>query len=165
MRAVGSFTATPGPCSRALCAILRAVCGWFVSALILCALGCGGERLVPVTGLVTLEGEPLQNGYIAFYRQAEESAPGKVSSGGSTSGAEISAGLFRIPSDKGLFTGTFRVEITAIRPTGRRVSDDYTGAMVEEQAQFLPAHYNTSSTLTAEIKAGAKAPLVFELKP
>ena len=50
----------------------------------------------------------------------------------------------------GTFAGTFRVEITAVRKTGRKVEDRF-GEAIDETEQAIPAQYNRDSGLTADV--------------
>ena len=50
----------------------KSVRGW-VCLVLLCALGCGGgPKRVPVSGTVTLDGEPLNGGVLHFYPDPEK---------------------------------------------------------------------------------------------
>ena len=71
-----------------------------------------------------------------------------------TAGAEIADGKFSIPAEGGTFTGKFRVEITASRPSGKKIPNPMTGKMIDASVQFLPAKYNSQSELQAEITNG-----------
>ena len=106
--------------------------------------GCGGDsRRRGIEGTVTLDGAPLAEGYISF--RPELGSPGP------TAGDAIADGKYSIATEGGTFDGTFRVEITASRPTGNKIPDRFTNELVEEYAQYLPARYNTESELTAEV--------------
>lgn len=118
-----------------------------LAGCLLLLVGCGGDRRQPLEGTVTLDGKPLDEGAISFVP-----LPGAT---GPTAGANIAAGRFSIAADQGTFPGTFRVEITAKRKTGRQVLSDTAGGMVDQYEQFLPARYNRESQLTANVKEGA----------
>jgi hypothetical protein len=126
--------------TKTLLSLSAVVCYLFLTA------GCGGDsRRQAIEGTVTLDGQPLETGQISFRPQ-----PG---SPGPTAGAPIAQGRFSIKPKGGTFAGGFRVEITASRPTGRKVPDRFTGSPVDEISQYLPAKYNTQSELTAQVKA------------
>jgi hypothetical protein len=114
------------------------------TALLILLAGCGRSGRHGLEGTVTLDGQPLPLGAIRFVPQ-----PG---TGGPSAGGEIRDGAFAIDSDKGVFGGSFRVEITASRKTGNKVRDRATGEAADIHAQFLPARYNSSSELTAEVQ-------------
>ena len=119
-----------------------AVCGL---ALLLLA-GCSGTSgRQSLEGNVTLDGEPLPEGGISF-----RPLPGTR---GPTAGGKISEGKFSVSPGKGTFVGTFRVEITASRKTGRKKLDPIMGDEVDEMVQFIPERYNRQSELRAEVTA------------
>lgn len=129
---------------------------FFLCAILLSTLfGCGRSERMSVEGTVTLDGQPLEKGSIQL-----SPLPG---TNGPTSGADIVAGKFVIRSSGGPFAGSFRVQITAGGPTGRRVLDPRSNSMIDEYGQILPARYNSQSELQAEVKAGDSNRLEFAL--
>ena len=125
--------------------------------LLLALNGCGdraGGRLA-VQGAVTFDGQSLDGGSISFRPVAGTTGP--------TAGAKIVDGRFSIPTDKSLFAGKYRVEITATRKTGKQVKDPTFGAMVDQVAQYLPGRYNRRSELTAEVRPGGPNDFKFDL--
>ena len=124
--------------------------------LILLASGCGGSGgRQGLQGTVTLDGKPLPRGAIRFVPTG--------GTGGPSAGGEIEGGAFDIESSKGVLPGSFRVEITASRKTGRKVRDRASGEMTEMFAQYLPPRYNVNSELTAEVKPSGSDPFEFDL--
>ncbi|MEX0642580.1 MAG: hypothetical protein WD468_07755 [Pirellulales bacterium] len=118
--------------------------------------GCSpNSSRLGVEGNVTVDGNPLPLGKISF-----TPLPGTPSP---TAGATITDGYFQVPADKGLRAGTFRVEIKAVRATGKQMRDDLSGEVIERREQYIPARYNENSELTAEIKAGDSEPLEFAI--
>ena len=113
--------------------------------LVALLVGCGREPRVPLDGTVTLNGRPLEKGYIHFSPLAGTDGP--------SAGANIVDGKFTVPGHGGPFAGKFRVEITAADLTGRKVPNRSGTAMVDEYVQALPARYNTESQLQADITA------------
>jgi hypothetical protein len=111
-------------------------------ALIVCAAGCGNGRQ-GVEGVVTVDGQVLSRGYISFRPVPPTHGP--------TAGTEVIDGRFSVASAKGPLAGTFCVEITASRPSGPKLVDDFSGKLVDSYEQFLPTRYNSLSELTAEI--------------
>ena len=103
-------------------------------------------------GTVTLDGAPLAEGSILFLPQPGTKGP--------TSGGKIAKGLFSISPAGGAFSGKFRVEITAVRNTGKKVKDHRMGNLIDETEQFIPARYNRESELTAQV--GEQGPNQFE---
>lgn len=128
---------------------------WGLVAGIFLALGvgCGGGdglELYGVTGKVTYDGEPVSNGSISFEPAAGTTGP--------ASGSGLAEdGTYEVPDEKGLVPGTYNVRITGNRKTGRQVPagpPTPPGSMVDEVAQYIPAQYNTKTTLTVQIEKG-----------
>ena len=112
-------------------------CGFLV------LVACGSNSRQSIEGTVTLDGQPLQTGQIRFVSKEE--------AGGPTAGAQIDAGKFYISAEGGVYAGTFRVEITASRPSGKKMPDPLTGKPCDVYAQFVPSRYNTKSELEANV--------------
>jgi hypothetical protein len=108
--------------------------------------GCGDRRRQEIRGTVTFDGTPLAEGQLRVVPLPGTSGP--------TAGASIKDGEFHIAQSGGAFAGTFRVEITARRPSNKLEYDPESGRMVKGFEQYIPARYNSQSTLTAEVKPG-----------
>lgn len=114
--------------------------------LLLCSpLGCGGDAgpaTYPVSGSVALDGEPIQEGRIAFL-----DPQGEIPS----AGGKIVDGEFSFESQP----GNKRVEITARREVPGKFQAPNPG---EEKfpvlEQYIPRQYNTASELTKEVVEG-----------
>jgi len=126
-----------------------------VSGLVLmpAVAGCGGgAQRQPVSGAVTMDGEPLQHGVISFHPALGHAAPG--------SGGAVIDGRFEIPAAKGLQPGKYRVKIIAFKETGRMIQD-YPGA--PERAERLPIKYNEADQLEATVGVGEDNRFEFRL--
>ena len=126
------------------CAALLLTCG---------VMGCGASPSGPergaVSGRVTLDGEVVEQGSIAFIPAAGTKGP--------SSGATIANGKFSIPQDKGPVVGTNRVEVHWPRKTGRQKeagSPTPPGTMIDEVAEAIPAEFNSNSKLEQRVEAG-----------
>ena len=121
------------------------------AALVLTLLGCGGESgplKVPVTGVVTLDGQPVPQGQIVL-----SDAAGVTGS----SGGDIREGRFSVKST----TGSKKVSISSMQVVpGKQgrfggIQGDPVGeanpADVYEEA--IPSEYNAQTTLTVEVTA------------
>ncbi|MGL4550738.1 MAG: hypothetical protein ACRC33_06085 [Gemmataceae bacterium] len=65
----------------------------------------------------------------------------------------------------GIPAGKYKVSITAPDPAGPAVKvEPVPGESGPTPKEWLPATYNASTTLTAEVKAGAKNVFDFDLK-
>jgi hypothetical protein len=117
--------------------------------------GCGSKRGA-VSGVVTLDGQPVTNGMIAFVPIEGTQSP--------SSGASIgNGGRYAIGGEKGPMAGVFRVEIRAQRYTGKRIKlRDLPGQPfgpnaqgdMEETVEAVPAGYNSESKLRVEVHSG-----------
>ncbi|MFN9414523.1 MAG: hypothetical protein ACK57V_19415 [Pirellula sp.] len=127
-------------------------CCWcsFCSAF----LGCSsGEVYYPISGLVTVDDQPLKKGVITLFPIGT----------GTTVGGEIVDGKFSLPADKGPSVGKYRVEIVAFKTSGKKEFDVDLNKQVDVEVQYLPAKYNTNSTLDCEVSKGSNNEFQFNL--
>ena len=122
------------------------------------ATGCGrrdytGERRFPLSGKITVDGQPLEHGLICFYPKGN----------GQVSGGPITKGAYSIPEEKGANAGPYKVEIHWTKPTGKRVRDPYGEEIMDEYKEGLPDKYHKNSELTADVSA-KRTKFDFELK-
>jgi hypothetical protein len=112
--------------------------------------GCStGPQRHEVTGTVLFQGQPLDEGIIDF-----EPLDGQ----GSKSGASITNGQYKIPQDKGLFAGRYRVSIVGGGgPAAPANPDEPPGPDAPKPAHTpggkdrIPAEFNTKSKLVKEV--------------
>lgn len=92
---------------------------WWCVWVLLSLTGCGEQASdrQSLKGTVTLDGTPLVEGSILFVPQQGTKGP--------TAGGKISEGRFSVSPEGGTFSGTFRVEITAVRKTGKKGKESY----------------------------------------
>jgi len=120
--------------------------------------GCGSQnhpKRASISGNVTVNGLPLEEGVVIFIPDAGTQGP--------TSGAKILHGRYQISSSEGPVLGMHRVEVTARRTeSGKPILPPRPGEVVPESSpagetliQYLPARYNTQSTLKLDVKAGS----------
>lgn len=113
--------------------------------------GCGGSARIE--GNVTLDGQPVDGGTIAFV-----SPDGQ----GGNAGGRIQGGKYAIETK--LPPGAYKVEINWMKSTGKQLPNKSDpGTTVDETKQVIPMEYNTQSKLTADIKSGSNT-FNFELK-
>lgn len=146
----------------------------FVLALTVALTGCGGSeppefaaRLVPVTGTVTLDGEPLADAVIHFDPQQGdgESAVGKTDANGKY---ELKTLLGGQEPELGAVPGSYRVVISRIEmPDGSAIPPDMSDADAEAEGakEVIPATYSDwgETTLRAEVPDGGNNALDFKL--
>lgn len=133
---------------RSLTRFVRpALVAGLTSTLALALAGCGGGAVdgrVGVSGVVTLDGRPLDEGHVTL----RPLGPGPAVSG------TVEGGEFRLPPSEGPAVGPYVVEVDAVRPTGRTVeSPDFYGETIEETTNIIPTRYNRQSTLRVEVVA------------
>jgi len=123
--------------------------------------GCGSDPLgrQAVSGKVTLDGAPLEQGSISFQ---------PVEGGITSSGAVVTQGEYAIPRDKGLPPGKYRVVINAIKP-GTGQAELPPGGMPGEEVEgppaeeLIPPEWNTNSEQFVEVSSSASAEFVHEI--
>ncbi|EAQ82169.1 hypothetical protein [Blastopirellula marina] len=133
-------------------------------AVLLFLLGCDsgdhGLSRAGVSGSVYVNGELLQTGQIAF--KPANGTPGP------SVGGDIVGGVFKIPQVDGPCLGTHRVEVRAMRATGRQSKEgsgsETPNQYVDEVRQFIPEKYNRRSDLIAEFTSSKVDGLKFELE-
>jgi hypothetical protein len=127
---------------------------WMVVVACAAVFGCGKENGAEVAGHVTLNGQPLASGTVAF-RSMSGSTGAYVS-------ADIVEGFYQTASQ--LPAGKFHVDIRSMRKTGRKVMSPFK-VEIDEVVDLVPARYASgASEISAELVPG---PNVFDidLKP
>jgi hypothetical protein len=138
--------------------------GWILSlSMAVLAPGCSsGDGLPrePISGTVTLDGEPLSEGAIQF------SPAGTAPSGVAVSaGAVIAGGRFSIASEHGLVPGTYKVGVNAAdRGSAQTGPAGPGGKSIVRPKELIPNKYNAQTTLIAEVKKGGPNDFRFELQ-
>ena len=120
------------------------------SAALMLALviGCSGDGLVGSSGTITYDGNSLAEGAISFHPLDDQVAP---------EGGLIRDGGFQIRSRP----GRYRVEIYASRP--KVGAAELTPGMTPTE-QFIPARYNSESSLEVEVLTQGPNRFSFELE-
>lgn len=128
---------------------------WHVSmlatsvAIATMAVGCGGggppSGRLPISGAVTLDGQPLDQGAIQFEPTDKAS---KLNAGG-----VIANGKYRIGGELGLPPGKYKVSITSVAKDTRSAQEimDKPG---EAPAERIAAKFNTESAEVVEVVGG-----------
>jgi hypothetical protein len=122
--------------------------------------GCGGkeyegDRRFPLSGKVTVDGQPMQMGVISFLPQAD---------GGRVSGGPIKDGTYSVPEAKGATAGKYRVEIHWNKLTGKKIPNPFDKTeLIDEMMEGLPAKYHQDSELTADVSS-TQTTFDFDLK-
>ena len=120
---------------------------FIVGAFALLFLAGCGPRAATIKGTATFDGIPIEEGSISFLPE-----PGTESRKAS---AAILQGAFEVPAERGPMPGKFRIEISWVKKTGKKIASADPGMPdVDERIEAIPARYNTESTLVREITPG-----------
>jgi hypothetical protein len=118
------------------------------AALAGCSKAYDGEQRFPISGRVTVDGQPVDLGVIAFIPQAVGEGKGRVA------GAPIRDGVYSVPEEKGPTAAAYKVQIHWNKRTGRRIPNPMDPEnLMDELTEGLPAKYHTSTELTAQVSA------------
>lgn len=124
--------------------MIRCSLAAFAAVWAIAALGCGNvDGRYPVSGNVTLQGQPLASGAIIF-----ESADG-----GSRGGTTITDGEYSLPADQGLLPGAYTVRVSAVQSQAEVTGPPGPEAAAIELANkdIIPDEFNAQSTLKHEV--------------
>ena len=115
--------------------------------------GCANEPPTGmITGEVTMDGQPLEDGRIQFTPLDGQSQPG---------GATVAQGKFtaKVPVTK------MKVEINGNKRTGRKIKayDTPESPLMDEIVELVPPKYNINSDVTLDVKPGPQE-VKYELK-
>jgi hypothetical protein len=146
----------------------RLLSGIFCCLLLLILPSCGGGdplKRQAVSGTVTLDGQPLDQGTIEFVPANDGQGPGIFS------GGLIVGGEFSIKADQGLPPATYTIRISSADlgsapvPNEAPLPGEMAGSSgdIAPSAERIPAKYNAASELTADVVAGANNRFTFEL--
>jgi hypothetical protein len=131
--------------------------------VIFAGAGCSGDGLPrqPVSGFVTLGGQPLSSGAITLYPEILDD-PEMIRIMG---GAMIKDGYFSIPRSQGLVPGRYDIAInSASMRQRRRRRDREPGNDQAVEKERIPAKYNTQTHLAIDIKNAAIKEVIFHLE-
>jgi hypothetical protein len=106
-------------------------------------LGCSEKKVALLSGLVTVDGTPIENGSISLM-PAERNAP--------TAEAIIAAGKYTLTT----LPGAKNVSIHGFQKVGTRRyhEGDPSSPMVDVNEEIVPARYNIQTELKADLKVG-----------
>jgi hypothetical protein len=126
-------------------------------------LGCSdSNKLVPVSGKVTLNGKTLPNATVMFQPMGE---PGSIVAGEGSAGKTNQQGEFILKSStgkNGALVGKHRVSISALDPKiGKHDTRPPRGGW--PRADKVPSRYNAKSELTSDVGPGGTNTADFDL--
>ena len=112
-------------------------------ALIVLLAGCSDDRAAEVTGTVTVDGKPVDEGTISFIPDN-----GK----GGTGGGPIKEGRYTATK---VSTGTAKVQIRVPKVVGSKKAYDAPNSPVHDvKVESLPGKYNETTELRFEVHSG-----------
>lgn len=120
-----------------------------------------------LSGKVTLNGDILEKGDISFIPMTTSAPVDASRQGGS---APITAGVYSLKKDLGLFPGTYKVQIVAVEitdpKTGKAPSnvEFSTDPGLYKINVLVPEKYNTKSNLTITVVEDKNQTFDFDLK-
>src|SRR5262245_11762932 len=121
--------------------------------------GCSFDNRVVVTGIVTVDGKPVDEGTINFAANDGQ---------GTSAGGKIENGKYTLKDTGAVTPGKKNVNITAVRKTGRQIPAGQPlppGTMVDEVIPYTDlAEINKELLSNVEITPGRVNELNFELK-
>ena len=137
-----------------------AVLNWYgILVLAIFFLGCGADPLgrQPVSGVVTLDGSPVENGTVSFH---------PVDSAQTGSAGAIEKGHFALDRERGLAAGKYRVTINAPKPgTGQEAQENtLPGDPLPVPEELIPADWNSNSNEVVEVTGEAANEFSFAIK-
>lgn len=101
-----------------------------------------------IRGEVKLDGQMIEQGSILFVPIEDTQ--------GTATGGNIANGIYQLSGTAAPMIGHYRVEIHALRKTGKKIQKPYSqsGEMIDEQVEAIPPSFNSASTLCVEVKTG-----------
>jgi hypothetical protein len=130
-----------------------------MSGLLLVAAGCGGANTAPVSGRVTLDGDPLANATVVFQPLSEERNPGPGSAGKTDATGRFTLQLMT-GNTPGAILGKHKVSITAYEG-GNAIPSS--GSNAAFRKALVPHEYNVQTKLTFDVHPGGTASADFDL--
>jgi hypothetical protein len=122
------------------------------ASMVFAASGCGDSKKSLVSGTVSVDGDPLANGTIAFF---------PIDGKGPTAGAGIKDGKYEVEAG----VGEMKVTINATKVVGQRKAYDTPDSpKIDIIQEILGPEYHSQSKLTATLKSGKNENVNFELK-
>ena len=142
----------------------RAIAPMLLTLAAVCGCSGGDEEELPraaISGTVTLDGQPLQEGVVRF-------VPIEGTAGPKTS-VIVSQGKFSADEEQGPVVGKHRIEIESTDDGGYAMDDEQAIQKLRESgitqidAVRVPANYNSHSTLTETVSADQPNQFQFHL--
>jgi hypothetical protein len=128
-------------------------------------VGCGGAKIVPVSGVVTLDGKPYKNGIVSFQPIGSMSNPNV---GRGSSGVTDENGKFTLIYDgdrPGALVGKHRVRIfTKLGGADTEGEPNRPAAKGEAMFEPIPAEWHEQSEKEFDVPAGGTRKANFDIE-
>jgi hypothetical protein len=113
---------------------------------LLAAVGCGGSA-GPLSGTVTLDGQPIQDGSILLVPDGPS---------GTATGDAIQAGRYSLAGAQAPAPGRYKVEVRAGKKSGRKVQKAMgrPGELADEVVEAVAERFNSKTELRIEVRPG-----------
>ena len=134
---------------------------WLPILTLVFASGCGGVKFAPVSGRVTINGEPLVNAVVSFQPVKPEgggATPAPESTGKTDKNGEFTLGT--ATGQKGAWVGKHTVHISKLAIVE---GDDRPRRGGPPQGESVPFRYNRDSTLEFDVPDGGSTEANFPL--
>lgn len=143
-----------------------------LAGLLVAVSGCGGDTLVPVEGIVTLDGKPVEGATVVF---VPDNAPGRPAQAFTDADGRFQLSTV---SQRGAQPGTYKVLVTkttGILPPGaeppspddelkmRKQRADYAKHSDQYLKSLLPTAYGSPTTTSLRCKVPPDQPVVLNL--
>jgi hypothetical protein len=128
------------------------------------ALGCGGKKFAPVSGVVTMNGKPLAGATVTFMPVLQG---GGIESGPSSDGKTNEKGEYTLTAatgQKGALVGKHKVVISILAEQVGE-GDERAPRGGWPKMDKIPAKYNDKTELECIVPAEGKQDANFDLKP
>lgn len=129
-----------------------------LSVTMVTGCGSGGTPIVPVSGVITLDGKPLANAHVGFEPQAK---PGATVAGPGAYGTTNDDGRYELTAlnkEIGAVVGMNRVTIQTFKAE-KGPNDE----MIVTRKELLPDRYHSPSELTFNVPKGGTENANFDL--
>jgi hypothetical protein len=129
--------------------------------LLVPVVGCGGQKVAPVSGKVTMNGQPLAGAIISFQPDLEsyEDAPG--STGKTNDKGEYTLKLLTGENGARVCKHKVRINQWATKPGAKDAPSERGGPPLEDK---VPARYNDATELTFTVPSSGTSKADFDLK-
>ena len=133
------------------------LCATLVGAAFLVMLaGCSADDTdaIPVSGQVTFQGQPLDQGFIEFTPLNEAHR---------LSGAAINQGEYSLPANQGLSAGKYQVRVTSTVGGAEVDPDEPPGESDAVARERIPADFNTQTKQEVEVTKSGENKFDFKI--